>query len=106
MSSSIRLDGKVAIVTGAAQGIGRAIALDLAARGAVAVEHRTEDLDRARPVRAQNRTTEPPVVTFDSTDPGNQRPGNLTARLVGRHCPRRGAVGGQGRDGNAVRRQR
>src|SRR3954453_16775998 len=46
------LGGRVAVVTGASRGIGRAIALDLARRGAT-VACASADVDRARETAAQ-----------------------------------------------------
>jgi 7-alpha-hydroxysteroid dehydrogenase len=66
---SFRLDGQVAVVTGAGKGIGRAIAIGLAEAGAdVAVASRTQaDLDAvAEEIRALGRRALPLVT--DATD--------------------------------------
>ena len=45
------LDGKIAVVTGASRGIGRAIALELASRGAFVVVNYNGSKDRAEEVK-------------------------------------------------------
>ncbi len=57
-----RLDGRVAVITGAGQGIGRGIALGLAEAGAsVVVGARTEaDLDAGCPLYTTDAADDPP----------------------------------------------
>lgn len=47
------LDGKIAVVTGASRGIGRAIALELASRGAFVVVNYNGSKDRAEEVKKE-----------------------------------------------------
>lgn len=71
MGSSLTLDGKVAWVTGASRGIGRAIALACAREGArvVLVASKVEHLEEtASLVRAANGA-EPILLDYDITDP-------------------------------------
>src|SRR2546428_12012452 len=52
---SMRLDGKVAVVTGSSRGIGKATALRLAAEGANVVVHGKRDGGRRPPIVGQNK---------------------------------------------------
>jgi NAD(P)-dependent dehydrogenase (short-subunit alcohol dehydrogenase family) len=73
-ASPFRLDGKVALVTGAGRGIGRAVALALADAGAqVVLNSRTPvELDAvATEIAAQGRRAR--VLPFDVTDSGAAR---------------------------------
>ena len=56
MEGCVKLDGKVALVTGASRGIGRAIALDLAAAGAHIVVNYVHRADAAEEVCASIQT--------------------------------------------------
>ncbi len=100
MGGSQRLAGKVAIVTGGGQGIGRGVALALAAEGAaVTVTGRTPDTVAAygtvdilvnnaqSPVRRSlEKTTDADIDTHANTAGPARRPG-------GRHRPRGGRTG-------------
>src|SRR6202165_2870961 len=64
----VRLNGKVAIVTGAAQGIGRAIAMRLAAEGAkVAIGDIKEDVAKQTAAEIKAAGNEACAVTLDVT---------------------------------------
>jgi 2-hydroxycyclohexanecarboxyl-CoA dehydrogenase len=64
----VRLNGKVAIVTGAAQGIGRAIAMRLAAEGAkVAIGDIKEDVAKQTAAEIKAAGNEARAVTLDVT---------------------------------------
>lgn len=66
------LDGKVALVTGASRGIGRAVALILAARGADVCVHCHQRRDQARAVAGaiEGLGRRSLVVAADISDPG------------------------------------
>ncbi len=70
-----RLDGRVAIVTGASGGIGRAIALGLAAEGAAVVVHYATRRESAEAVREAitSRGGRAAVVQADLSTPGGAR---------------------------------
>src|SRR5712691_662889 len=72
MNSTQELDGKVALVTGAAQNIGRAIAFDLAAGGALVAVNTRESREKAERVAEQIRATggQADVFMADVADAG------------------------------------
>src|SRR6476620_1424811 len=78
-----RLDGKVALVTGASRGIGRAIAGQLAAQGALVVAAARGDhaVDVASALSAKGRRVE--AITLDVTD--TKALEQLPAQIVERH---------------------
>ena len=70
MSDIHRFTGKVAFVTGAASGIGRATAIAFAAEGArVAIHDRTEDALRDTANAAREKGSEVLVVACDVSQP-------------------------------------
>lgn len=62
----MRLEGKVAVVTGAGRGIGRAVALALAAEGAKVVVNYSRSADAAEAVAAQIRDAGGEAVAFQA----------------------------------------
>jgi len=70
------LDGKVAVVTGASRGIGRAIAIELARRGARVIVNYQRSADAAEEVVAAIRAEggEATAVQADVSDPPRPRP--------------------------------
>jgi short-subunit dehydrogenase len=79
-----RFDGDVAVVTGASSGIGRAIALTLAERGAIVVglARRTELLDQLAPELTAN-TANSSVLTCDVGNADDYR--GALAEIAARH---------------------
>lgn len=80
MSDRIRIDGRVAVVTGAAGGIGRAVAVLLAARGATVV---LTDRDPAREDAARAVGRGAWALEHDVTDPAAAE--RVTAAVLDRH---------------------
>jgi 3-oxoacyl-[acyl-carrier protein] reductase len=70
------LEGKTAVVTGSSAGIGRAIALELAAAGAAVVIHGRSRDEAAEQVADQIRTRGEPsiVIMADLADPATHQP--------------------------------
>jgi len=77
MSSDNALDGKVAIVTGAGSGIGRAVAVALAEHGARVV---VADVDDATGEETAKMIDDPDVAVFVHTDVSNEEHANRTVK--------------------------
>ena len=72
-NAAVELNGKVALVTGAAKRVGRAVALELARRGAHVAVHYHGSKDQARQVAEQIRSMGPRAETLqaDLASPGD-----------------------------------
>ncbi len=77
------LNGKIALVTGASRGIGRAIALRLAEQGAVVVAAAREDHAAPTAAAIVERGGRADAVTLDVTDPAAME--RLPGEVVSRH---------------------
>jgi hypothetical protein len=72
----------------------------------VAVQRDADDGPGGGSVGAQLSAAEATVVRLDPPDPGQQRPGEVAARIADRESPRRPAVGLQRGQRDAAARQR
>src|SRR5207247_10457582 len=74
-SPTNELTGSSAVVTGSSSGIGRAIALELAAAGAAVVVHARRSADAARSVAEQIRSAggQAEVLLADLSDPNSHQ---------------------------------
>ena len=79
-----RVDGKVALVTGATQGIGRAIAEGLAGAGAAGLLLTGRDADRGRAVAEQLSADGTPAAFFAADLADAAAPGRLVADCLAR----------------------
>ena len=79
-----RVDGKVALVTGATQGIGRAIAEGLAGAGAAGLLLTGRDADRGRAVAEQLSAEGTPAAFFAADLADAAAPGRLVADCLAR----------------------
>ena len=66
LPTSLSLEGRVAIVTGASRGIGRSIAIELARRGATIVVNYKESVDAAEEVVSEIRSSAGSAQSFQS----------------------------------------
>lgn len=89
MAEMFRLDGKVALVTGASRGIGRAVALTLGRQGAfVAINYQSNTAAAEETLAAlQAAGAEGELLPFDVTD------SDATAKAIAGLAQRRGGLG-------------
>ena len=88
LSSNQELSGQVAVVTGSSSGIGRAVALELAAAGAAVVIHARKSVAEANKVVEQIKSGGGAAIAIlaDIADPADQ------ARLVSEACAWRAPI--------------